>query len=410
MRIRSSMHDIGRGMLEKLLNADCSHERPLPCEKGHVFEFVGYREKKILTVLGEVKIRRAYYYDKDCGKGIFPQDKALLIENSSLSPGAKRMVGRVGAMRPFALGEEDLKELAGITVNAKEIERVSHKLGEEVEEFLTKEGTDALSCDIKHETIPKLYVLLDGTGVPVASSETENRQGKGEDGRARTREVKLGCVFTQTKIDESGNPVRDEASTSYVGEIETAEEFSSRIYKEAKRRGLDSAKDVCVIGDGAPWIWNIAGEQFCEAVEIVDIYHAREHYWNAGRMVMGNDKERLNRWAGERKKELDSGKVEEVMAAIRGLESTTEEGEAIKERESGYFEKNKERMRYDRFREQGFFIGSGILEAGCRSVIGQRLKQSGMHWTVKGANSIIALRNCIMSNRWEDFWEYKMAA
>lgn len=410
MHIRSSMHDIGRGMLEQLLNADCSLGRPLPCEKGHAFEFVGYREKTILTVLGKVKIRRAYYYDKDCGKGIFPKDRELLIDSSSLSPGAKRMIGRVGAMRPFALGEEDLKELAGITVNAKEIERVSHKLGEEVDEFLTKEGTDALSCDIKHETIPKLYVLLDGTGVPVAGRETENRQGKGEDGRARTREVKLGCVFTQTKVDESGNPVRDEASTSYVGEIETAEEFSSRIYKEAKRRGLDSAKDVCVIGDGAPWIWNIAGEQFCGAVEIVDIYHAREHYWSAGRIVMGNDKERLNRWAGERKKELDNGKVEEVMAAIRGLEPTTDDGKAIKEREIGYFEKNKERMRYDRFRERGLFIGSGVLEAGCRSVIGQRLKQSGMHWTVKGANSIIALRTCIRSNRWEDFWEYKMAA
>jgi len=412
MHIRSSMHDIGRGMLEQLLNDDRGgyRGRILPCEKGHDFEFVGYREKKILTVLGKVKIRRAYYYDKGCKKGVFPKDRELLIEGSSLSLGAKRMIGRVGAMRPFGLGEEDLKELAGITVGAKEIERVSHKLGEEVEEFLTKEGTDPLSCDIKAETIPKLYVLLDGTGVPVTGRETENRQGKGEDGRARTREAKLGCVFTQTKVDESGNPVRDEASTSYVGEIETAEEFSSRIYKEAKRRGLDSAKDVCVIGDGAPWIWNIAGEQFCGAVEIVDIYHAREHYWNAGRIVMGNDREALSLWAGERKKELDNGKVEEVMAAIRGLEPTTDDGKAIKEREIGYFEKNKERMRYDRFRERGLFIGSGVLEAGCRSVIGQRLKQSGMHWTVKGANSVIALRTCILSNRWEDFWEYKMAA
>ncbi len=413
MHIRSSVHDIGRGLIEQLLNEDSGyHGRCIPCEKGHDYEFVGYREKKILTVLGEVKIRRAYYYDNECRVGIFPKDKELLIDGSSLSPGARRMIGRVGAMRPFGLGEEDLKELAGIEVNAKEIERVSHKLGEEAEEFLWKacEGKEAVSYDVPEKSIPKLYVCLDGTGVPVVGKETENRQGKGEDGRARTREAKLGCVFTQTTVDENGHPVRDEASTSYVGEIETAQEFSHRIYKEAQRRGMNSADKVCVIGDGAPWIWNIADEQFHESTQIVDIYHAREHYWNAGRAVMGNDREALKRWTGERKKELDGGRVEEVIEAIKGLEPTTEDGKAIKEREIGYFEKNIERMRYNRFREQGLFIGSGVLEAGCRSVIGQRLKQSGMHWTVKGANSIIALRTCILSNRWEDFWEYKAAA
>jgi len=80
------------------------------------------------------------------------------------------------------------------------------------------------------------------------------------------------------------------------------------------------------------------------------------------------------------------------------------------EREIGYFEKNKDRMRYNEFRRQGLFVGSGVVEAGCRTVIGQRLKQSGMHWTVKGANSIIALRCCFLSNRWEDFWEYRACA
>lgn len=404
--IRSSMHDIGRGMLEQLINSDIYFERPLPCERGHVFEFVGYREKTILTVLGEVKVMRAYYYDKECRCGIFPRDRELLVEGSSLSPGARRMIGRVGAMRPFALGAEDLKELAGITVSAKEIERESHKLGEEVEEFLGKD-MDAV-CEAG-KSIPNLYVCFDGTGVPVVGKETENRRGKGEDGRARTREAKLGCVFTQTGVDKSGHPVRDEASTSYVGRIETAEEFSGRIYKEANRRGMDGAKEVCVIGDGAVWIWNIANEQFYGSTQIVDLYHAREHCWTAGRTVMGNDKEALAKWAGERKKELDDGRVEEVIAAIRLLEPTTEEGKLIKEREIGYFEKNMERMRYNRFREKGLFVGSGVLEAGCRSVIGQRLKQSGMHWTVKGANSIIALRNCIMSNRWADLWEYKAA-
>ena len=219
----------------------------------------------------------------------------------------------------------------------------------------------------------------------------------------------MGCVFTQTGVDASGHPQRDEESTTYAGAIESADVFSKRIYEEARRRGMEKAEQVCVIGDGAPWIWNIADEQFYGAVQIVDLYHAREHYWDAGRALIGN-KEALKAWAEDRKRELDNGKVEEVVAAIGGLPAITEEEKAAKEREIGYFEKNKERMRYDEFRRKGLFVGSGVLEAGCRSVIGQRLKQSGMHWTVKGANSIIALRACILSNRWEDFWEQKAAA
>lgn len=407
MRIRSSMHGIGRNMLGQLLNEDNGYRGGTFSSGEGRFEFVGYREKEFLTVLGEVRIKRAYYYDKASSSGIFPRDKELLMEGRSTTPGVRKIVGRVGAMRPFALGEKDIRELAGLTVNAKDIERISHELGEEVEEFL---GREPQAAPENHGNRAKFYICMDGTGVPVVARETENRKGKGEDGRARTREVKLGCVFTQTGLDAGGRPHRDEESTTYTGAIETADVFSRRIYKEAERRGMANAEQICVIGDGAPWIWNIADEQFHGAAQIVDLYHAREHYWNAGRALIGNGKEALKTWAGGRKKELDNGKVEEVIAAIKDLPAITEEEKTAKEREIGYFEKNKERMRYGKFREKGLFVGSGVLEAGCRSVIGQRLKQSGMHWTVKGANRIIALRNCIMSNRWEDFWEHKAAA
>jgi len=142
----------------------------------------------------------------------------------------------------------------------------------------------------------------------------------------------LGCVFTQTGVDASGHPQRDEESTTYAGAIESADVFSKRIYEEARRRGMEKAEQVCVIGDGAPWIWNIADEQFYGAVQIVDLYHAREHYWDAGRALIGN-KEALKALAEDRKRELDNGKVEEVVAAIGGLPAITEEEKAAKERE-----------------------------------------------------------------------------
>jgi hypothetical protein len=255
-----------------------------------------------------------------------------------------------------------------------------------------------------------MYVCMDGTGVPVVKKETAGRKGKGENGQAKTREAKLGCVFTQTYVDQEGRPVRDDESTSYTGAIETAELFGRRIYQEAMRRGMDWAKEVCVIGDGAPWIWNIADEQFYGATQIVDLFHAREHYWNVAKACFGQNKDKLYQWTEERRKELDDGRPEEVIDAINRCSSLPGYDKEIGEREIGYFEKNKGRMRYADFRKRGLFVGSGVLEAGCRTVVGQRLKQSGMHWTVRGANSIIALRCSIMSNRWEDFWEHRAVA
>ena len=410
IHIRTVMHEVGSTMLEKLLNSDGGDYRGriLPCEQGHSFEFKEYRYKKVLTVLGPVTIQRAYYYDEKCDQGYCPKDRVLDIEETSWSPGVKRIMGKVGTYRPFVLGQEDIKEMAGIEVDSKAIERTCHQLGQQVEVFYRREAeVFMMGKVIPIQPIPKLYICMDATGVPVVKSETVNRKGKGGDGQAKSREAKLGCIFTQTKVDERGFPVRDEDSTSYVGGIESTDVFGNRLYGEALRRGLEKAQKVCVIGDGAPWIWNIAEEHFWEATQIIDLYHARQHYWNAARAIFGLDREALNHWVEKRRKELDRGKVETIMEAIGNLCPSTKEQKEILEEEIAYFEKNKGRMRYEDFRKQGLFVGSGVVEAGCRTVIGQRLKQSGMHWTVKGANNIIALRSCILSGRWEDFWEYR---
>ena len=407
------MHDIGSKMLEGLINADGGdyRGRTIPCDKGHQCEFIGYRDKKLLTALGPVMVKRAYYYDGQCQRGFCPKDTVLDIVGTSYSSGARRMMSKVGAYRPFGLGHEDLYELAGLVVSAKEVERMSEMVGHQVEAFHCEEASAALARDVvpKAATISRMYVCMDGSGVPMVKKETMGRQGK-QGGQAKTREAKLGCVFTQTSVDKEGRPIRDELSTSYTGEIEGADTFGWRIYKEAKRRGMDWAKEVIVLGDGAPWIWNIADEHFPGANQIVDLYHAREHCWNAGRACFGQDKEKLHYWVERRRKELDDGKVEEVIRAIGQISLLPGCNKEVCEREMGYFEKNKHRMRYAEFRKRCFFVGSGVLEAGCRTVIGQRVKQSGMHWTIQGANSILALRCSIMSNRWEDFWEYKAAA
>ena len=317
--IRSSMHGIGCKILEMFVNSDGGgySDRTIPCENGHSYEFIEFRDKKLLTVLGSVTVKRAYYYDRDCRNGYCPKDRTLDIEGTSYSSGVRRMMSKVGAYRPFGLGHEDLYELADIRVSAKEVERISQMVGDQAEAFHAAEATASLSDNmIPISPVPKLYVCIDGTGVPVVKKETAGRKGKGEDGQAKTREAKLGCVFTQTSVDKEGRPVRDGESTSYTGAIETAEVFGRRIYQEAMRRGMDSAEETVVIGDGAPWIWNIADEQFYGATQIVDLFHAREHYWNVAKACFGQNKDMLYQWTEERRKELDDGKPEEIIDAI----------------------------------------------------------------------------------------------
>jgi transposase len=245
----------------------------------------------------------------------------------------------------------------------------------------------------------------------VVKKETAGRKGKADGQPAHTREAKLGCVFTQTRSDREGFAIRDPDSTTYVGAIETAEEFGRRLYVEAWNRGWSRAMKKVVIGDGAEWIRNVVETHFPGAIQIVDLYHARQHLWEVARALYPNDAVQQKAWMKvHQKRLLDKGKIEKLVTALRSLRHTTGEVDEKIRSEAEYFEKNAERMRYPKFRRQHLFVGSGVIEAGCKTVIGARLKRSGMFWTVRGANAILALRCCHLNGRFEDYWETRRAA
>lgn len=411
MAIRISSHRMGGEVLEKLLNADgggyCGVS--MDCGRGHQARFVEYREKRLVTVLSPVDVMRAYYYCEECGHGVIPKDRALDVEGTSFSPGVRRMIGQVGGKEAFGSGRKDLELLAGVSVTTKTVERLSEGVGEQIERQNQRGLEQILSGKViplvSKFSIPKMYIAIDGSGVPVVARETEGRQGKDETGRAKTREAKLGCVFTQTAVNEKGHPVREEDSTTYVGAIETAEAFGKRIYAEAVRRGMREAETVIILGDGAKWIWGIAEEHFYGTIQIVDLYHAREHLAKLSKLVYGSDSEKSKEWSAARREQLDAGDVQAVVVSMSRLRPKDKKIQKAVQTEMDYFSGNAERMRYADFRKRGLFVGSGVVEAGCKTVFGQRLKLSGMHWTVKGSNAIIALRCCQLSGRWEEFWE-----
>jgi hypothetical protein len=305
-----------------------------------------------------------------------------------------------------------MKLLADLEVTTKAVERTAESVGEDLAAREQEEIQRAMQLDlpiIVGQPIPVLYIQMDGTGIPVVPKETVGRAGKTEGQAAHTREAKLGGVFTQTTFDEEGYAIRDPDSTTYVAAIETAEEFGKRIYLEAWKRGWSRAEKKVVMGDGAEWIWNIADQYFPGAIQIVDLFHARQHLWELARKLYPNQEAEQRRWMMIHQDLLDAGKIEDLVAALRPIVSSNSELTEKIRIEAGYFENHAERMRYPEFRRQHLFVGSGVIEAGCKTVIGSRCKQSGMFWAVRGANAILALRCCQINDRFEDYWEARRA-
>jgi hypothetical protein len=411
LALRAALHQAGAAALSELLQfeAPSADQRQLPCPCGQHAQYQEIRSKPVLTMVGPVRLSRPYYLCCQCHVGQFPVDVELDVENTEFSPGVRRMHALVGQEAPFDHGRAQMQLLAGWEVTTKSVERIAEAIGADIGQREQEEIGKALQLDlpvIAREPIPVLYVQMDGTGVPVGKKETVGRQGKRDGQPAHTREVKLGCAFTQTTWDEDGFAIRDADSTTYTGAIETAAEFGKRIYLEALKRGWSRAKKKVVIGDGAEWIWNLVAEHFPGAIEIVDLYHARQHLWAVARQLYPQQEVQQKAWMKvHQKRLLDKGKIEKLVGMLWSIASGNP---AMAEKigtEADYFARNAERMRYPRYRRQHLFVGSGVIEAGCKTVIGSRLKQSGMFWTVRGANAILALRCSHLNGRFEDYWE-----
>lgn len=397
----------GAGVLGTLLKDwQPTGSRPrIACGCGRRMCSQGRRAKQLLTVLGPVPFARSCYQCAHCAQTRFPADERLDIVQTSYSPGVRRLMARAGSQTPFAQAAQDLLCYAGLELEAREIERVAEEVGREVEQWLGQEQSRLREGAPPPKPLPpssgsKFYASFDGTGVPIRSGELAGRRGKQPDGSARTREAKLGCIFTQVGVDREGRPQREPDSTTYVGAIESSELFGWRIYAEAARRGLEQAREVIVLSDGARYNHTIARTHFPCATHIVDLFHAVEHLTLMAQLLWGPEAKTPRPW----RELLEAGEIAALLRRAGKKLPPAAAGKEAMRKALHYFEENSLQMRYAEFRQRKLFVGSGVVEAGCRTVIGQRLKQSGMRWSVRGANAIIALRCCLMSGRFEDFW------
>jgi hypothetical protein len=377
--------------LEQRLNADTSDHAgaELPCCCGAPAQYRGRHEKTFESVLGPLRLERAYYHCDRCQGGFCPRDHALRLELFSLTPGVLRMTGSAAALVSFEESSSLLHELAGVKVSISQVQRAAETLG---------------------EIAPTMYLGMDGTGVPMRPAEVADRIGKQPDGSAKTREAKVVTVWTAESRDEAGRPVRDPGSITYSAAIESAavvdtslkrSDLAERVLREATRRGFTEAPRCAVLGDGSSWIWNTATELFPQAIQILDRYHAKEALHRTAQSIFGATSAEAKPWATARCTELDDGKLQAIISALRPHIGACNEAAKC----ATYIIRNRRRMRYPNFHAQGLCTSTGVLEAGCKVAIGTRLKRAGMHWSVFGANAIIALRCAKLSGRFEDFWE-----
>lgn len=362
-------------------------------------------------MLGPLTLERAYYACADCGTGFCPRDQTLGLVGQSVTPAVLRMEAAVAASVSFEEGAQLLEELADVKISPRQVERDAEALGEEIaaDERADDEGINAQAVE------GTAYVGLDGTGIPVRKEETEGRPGKQPDGSAKTREVKLVTLWTANMTDDEGKPHRDEGSVTYSAAIESVATsdtakvmapFAQRVEREAARRRFAGARRRVVLGDGALWIWKLADELFYGAIQIVDRFHAKQHLSDLGKAIFGATSQQAAIWAGLRCDELDDGRFDDLLAAIAMHSAGNDEARKGLE----YFKTNRARMNYPEFERQGLMTGSGVVEAGCKTAVGVRCKRAGMHWSVPGANAIIALRCSRLSNRFDDFWERRAQA
>jgi len=367
----------------------------------------GRAQLTVDCIFGFFTLQRDYYYHPGKQQGHYPADAALGLEGRC-TPALARLVCLEGADEAsYQRAQEHLKETGGIEISARQIQRLVQSVGPGAQTWQEREALVPLPGT---QPAPIMYLSGDASGVPMRQQELEGRAGKGRDGKAKTRMANLGCVFTQHQVDDEGHPVRDPNSTTYVSTMGPVEEFGPLLRQDAIRRGLPLAAFVVLLIDGAEALANMGRLCFPTALQIVDFYHSMEHARKVLLALLGNKehpeyKKRLRRWA----RQLLRDKVKDLIAAARKECAGTARAAAV-EKELGYFVRNVERMQYGTFRSRGLFIGSGVIEAGCKTIIGARCKQSGMFWGVPGAQNILALRCISASRRLGDFWKARLNA
>jgi hypothetical protein len=388
------LKELGASLLTGLatLAAPADPVRSIPCACGQQAAYQRQRKAQVTTLLGPITIWRSYYLCAACGQGQHPLDDVLQFCAGSRSAALDELLALLGATQDsFVQAAHVLDHLTLVHVSANSVREATEQLGAVLLEHQAQPLTQPLaSAELGSSTTarPKrLYITMDGVLAHL------HERGWSE--------IKVGCCYqTNTRVDRK-RPERLEIrahSASYVSALEEAQEFGWRLWQEAVRRGVLSAEEVVVLGDGAHWIWNIAEKHFPRATQIVDWYHASAYIWNAASAIWGEASAKRTEWAHRQLDKLWEGQVAEVLLELEQWRGC---GAAV-EAALSYYSEHQTRMDYASYRARGLQIGSGSAESACKQLVAARLKQAGMIWDVDGAAAVATVRAWLKSERWQE--------
>jgi len=364
------------------------------CSCGGVSKFKNHHPKRIVSLCGETTVMRSYYHCGSCGAGYVPLDAKLGLDSGCTSVGVRTKVGRLGAMLPFGDVSLELWLLCGIALSSNTAWRIAESMGDRVKEERSKREGLVLCGDVESpDTAPgRLYIGIDGVHVPMCDGTYH--------------EAKAGIVY-QTLQKDGKTKI---SNAKYTATLQRTAAFGDQVYALAYDQGVENANDLACLGDGATWIWNSFSHHYPDAVEILDYYHATEHLDDVAKAWYGEDSDKAKCWLQARELDLLCDCVEDVINSIRSWHPVDENAKEIRRVELGYFEKNKYRMLYASLKANGYHIGSGLVESACKTIVTQRLKQSGMRWSEPGAESMVHLRSFLLSDRSADISRFARAA
>jgi hypothetical protein len=362
------------------------------CACGEMAAFEGYRPKTITTMIGVSRIERAYYYCGSCRSGFAPIDSVLGIGSGTFSAAVERGVCSLASVEPFEKVSEHLYDLSAVSVSAKAVQLASESRGARVaeEECALVDAVFRDEEQVEAQDHPEVLCIgLDGKIVSLLD---------------RGRELKVASIYELVRPKDGTKTKYEPGKTTYLGMFSEPGEFGRHVWVEAMKRGALAARALIVLGDGAPWIWNLAAEHFPDAVQILDIYHAKEHIWGLGGVLYGEGSKKTKRFAEYKCRQIEAGKVGKVISALGKLDVADEKKRKKLRVEIGYFNSNRCRMNYPKYRKAGYHIGSGMVESACKQ-FGARLDAAGMRWIEAGAGAIAALRALWLSDKWQAYWK-----
>jgi hypothetical protein len=458
-QVLETIFAIGRGLMESILNRGEQEERAATRREGscgHQQRLVGERPKELLTLLGKVKFRRPYYQcllgesspaqpqgegepeEASCSHGEAPADALWGVQERRTTAGVQAAVSYLCATLTLEEAAETFTRLLPLGMSARQALSLMQPVGEalaiqeeEAASALWQEaaqaktqpeqaGAQGQEAESQQQVITRLYIELDGVLARMRRGSVDMEEKEQQRPGDVYREVKVGVVFQASRGRERSDLAPDvwvdepaEGTLRYVAQRTALGNFARLLYTLAVQQGLQRAKQVVVLGDGALWIWRLVEEHFPGAVQIVDLWHAQEHVWEVAQVVYGRSTPEGIAWAKQGCSWLVHGEIEALVTSIEALPPVAPppgQTHSVPEQAVGYFTTNAERMRYPHFRAQGMHVGSGMAEAACKTVVSTRAKRAGMRWTPEGLDALLPLRTAVLNRTYDAFWQNRSAA